>query len=195
MPSSSPLPTLRCRGSAWRLVARRRSCYTTDEDNSRRSCGFNRVRRGARVVAAHEFEHGRVILPIDAADAKSSLNGSGESPCARLRRNDCTPTVLAARLLSERASHEPAHHRAGGRSDRTIARTGTGVVRASREGGRACQWRCGCFVAGALQCPFSRGGKARLVSPAACAWGDAQHWRRCSRSTWPAVKVAAAGRD
>jgi DNA-binding NarL/FixJ family response regulator len=33
---------------------------------ARQSCGFNRVRRGARVVAAHEFEHGHVILPIDA---------------------------------------------------------------------------------------------------------------------------------
>ena|ERR1700733_3778214 len=33
---------------------------------TRQSCGFYRVRRGARAVAAHEFKHSREMFPEDA---------------------------------------------------------------------------------------------------------------------------------
>ena|ERR1700722_6036062 len=33
---------------------------------TRQSCGFHRMRRGARAIAAHEFKHSREMFPEDA---------------------------------------------------------------------------------------------------------------------------------
>ena len=75
------------------------------------TCGFDRMPRGARVVAAQEFEHGSVILPIDArvgmreaSDPRLSGASEGNGALDVTQRPQCKREVQHRRdagILSE----------------------------------------------------------------------------------------------